>query len=315
MSSSFVNTLSRYTVREDSPMEDAPIVDDSQYGYVPQESVAILFLVLFGISTLVHAGQAIHFRLWWLLPTAMLCGVGEIIGWTGRLWSSYSPNEFAPFAAQTCATIVSPTPLLAASFLIMERVVQRLGASYSRLTPKWYLVLFLPCDLIALVVQGVGGGLASAAKTLDGANQGADIMLYGIAFQFAVIIIFTILAMDFLQRYIRDKPVRRVTDSDSVRGDLTLRLKIMLGALAFSTTVLVVRSIYRLIELSDGWTGRIIRTEVYFNVLDGAMITLAIFTLNFIHPGIFLMPTLSEKGSEGLTNSAHSAMELVPVSE
>jgi hypothetical protein len=31
------------------------------------------------------------------------------------------------------------------------------------------------------------------------------------------------------------------------------------------------RSIYRIIELSTGWHGRIIETEVYFNVLDGAI--------------------------------------------
>jgi hypothetical protein len=66
------------------------------------------------------------------------------------------------------------------------------------------------------------------------------------------------------------------------------------------------RAVYRTIELSDGWTGRIIGTQVYFSayfqlhfqfysniikivdVLDGAMIVLAIYTLNFVHPGVFL---------------------------
>ncbi|KAG6876216.1 hypothetical protein C0993_004915, partial [Termitomyces sp. T159_Od127] len=47
-------------------------------------------------------------------------------------------------------------------------------------------------------------------------------------------------------------------------------------------------SIYRVVELADGWLGRVIRTEVYFNVLDGVMITLAIYTFNIIHPGYFL---------------------------
>jgi hypothetical protein len=40
-------------------------------------------------------------------------------------------------------------------------------------------------------------------------------------------------------------------------------------------------SIYRIIELTGGWEGHIIRTEVYFNVLGGATVVLAIFTLNF----------------------------------
>lgn len=48
------------------------------------------------------------------------------------------------------------------------------------------------------------------------------------------------------------------------------------------------RTIYRTIELSDGWGGPIIRNETYFNVLDGGAICLAMFTLNFLHPGFLL---------------------------
>lgn len=61
---------------------------------------------------------------------------------------------------------------------------------------------------------------------------------------------------------------------------------------------------YRTIELTDGWSGRIYTTQVYYSkhcalfamvlglllsdVLDGAMITLAMYTLNFLHPGRLL---------------------------
>jgi hypothetical protein len=103
-----------------------------------------------------------------------------------------------------------------------------------------------------------------------------------------------------------DSPARSVSNS---RGVLTLRLKIMIAALFFSMTVLFIRyflttnkippltdsrnsfccsSIYRTIELQDGWTGRIIHTELYFNVLDGGTVVLAMFTMNFAHPGFLL---------------------------
>ena len=66
---------------------------------------------------------------------------------------------------------------------------------------------------------------------------------------------------------------------------------------------------YRTIELSNGWNGRIISTQVlfstyldlvfnttvltahaltYLDVLDGAMVTLAIYTVNIAHPGWLL---------------------------
>jgi hypothetical protein len=38
----------------------------------------------------VHLGEAVRWRTWWLLPTAVLCGIGEIAGWGGRLWSTHN---------------------------------------------------------------------------------------------------------------------------------------------------------------------------------------------------------------------------------
>ncbi|KAJ7082390.1 RTA1-like protein [Mycena belliarum] len=267
--------------------EAQTIADNAKYGYVPSESIAILFLVLYGISTLLHIGQATFYRMWWLFPTAVLCGIGELLGWGGRLWSSSSPTVRTPFIIQISTTIIAPTPLLAATFIIFSRVVQQLGSSYSWLTPKWYTILFLPGDVIALVVQGIGGGMASTADDLAGAETGSKVMLGGIGFQFAVIIIFSILSGDFIRRYLCDQPVRGRVGS---RGPLTPALKLMLAALVFSTTTLFIRSVYRIIELQDGWNGRIIHTELYFNVLDGGMVVLAIFTLNFAHPGLLLRP-------------------------
>lgn len=44
-------------------------------------------------------------------------------------------------------------------------------------------------------------------------------------------------------------------------------MKVLICALVFNTTCLFIRAVYRVIELSDGWTGRIIHTQVYFSAL------------------------------------------------
>jgi len=62
----------------------------------------------------------------------------------------------------------------------------------------------------------------------------------------------------------------------------------LIGGMSFSLICLLIRAIYRTIELSDGWDGRIISTQVLFNVLDGAMVLSAITTLNVFHPGLFM---------------------------
>ncbi|EIW56106.1 RTA1-domain-containing protein [Trametes versicolor FP-101664 SS1] len=261
----------------------------SPYGYVPTEWICILFIALFAITTSVHLGQAVWSRLWWLLGTTVLAGVIEIIGWSGRLWSSLNPTLLDPFLMQITTTIIAPTPLIAANFVILGRIIKRLGQQYSRLSAMWYTIIFCSCDIIALIVQAIGGAKASTAvQNNQDPNPGGHIMLGGIAFQLAAVSIYMILAGEFLLRYHLDKPFHKKGGVLPKSFQLDNGVKLMIVGLAFDGVFILIRSIYRTIELTDGWSGRIIETQVYFNVLDGAMIVLAMFTLNFFHPAWLL---------------------------
>lgn len=279
------------------------IFDLSPYHYIPTRYVTIIFVTLFGLSTSMHLFQALKYRLWWLLPTVCLCGFLEILGWSGRLWSSFNPFIVTPFQIQICCTIIAPTPFIAANFIILGKLVQRLGPAYSRLTPKWYSIIFVSCDFVSLVIQAVGGGMAATASNLKGSNLGAHIMLAGIVFQLGVIIVYSYCGIEYYIRYSRNSPITPHSDKESdsdttARGMMTEKLKHMMYALVFMTTCLFIRAIYRTIELSNGWDGRVISTQRYFNVLDGAMIILTIYTMNFAHPGRLLVePPYENKSS------------------
>lgn len=88
------------------------------YGYVPTRWICALFLGLFGISTIIHSLQGWKYRLWWVFPTLViggLCEVGrwirlsrsrvktnlpKVLGWSGRLWSSFEPRQLDPYLMQ-----------------------------------------------------------------------------------------------------------------------------------------------------------------------------------------------------------------------
>ncbi|KAF9046648.1 RTA1 like protein-domain-containing protein [Panaeolus papilionaceus] len=278
-------------------------VIESPYGYVPSRGVAITFVVLFSISTVAHVGQSIRHRLWWILPTVCLCGVMEIAGWAGRLWSSFSPLLLPPFQMQITLCILAPTPLIAANFIILGDIIKYLGPAYSRLSPRMYAILFCTCDVASLFIQGAGGGIASSANTPDGAKSGSNIMLVGIVFQLFVIIVYSFCGLEFFIRHARGTPLQASTrwkiwekkslhllNSDRYVA-LPRDLKIMAAALLFNTTALFIRAIYRVVELADGWDGTVFTNERYFNVLDGAMVILAIYTFNFVHPGMSMKHT------------------------
>ncbi|KAJ7050415.1 RTA1 like protein-domain-containing protein [Mycena amicta] len=261
----------------------------SPYGYTPTEYVCIIFVVLFSISTLLHTGQAITYRLWWLFPSAIFAGAIEVVGWAGRLWSSIAPHQVHPFEIQLITTLCGPTPLAAANFTILGGIITRLGPQYSRLGPRRYTTIFLCCDILALFVQGIGGGIAAhAVTTSKSPKTGSHIMLLGIILQLVTIAVYVLCAAEFLYRYMHDLPLAKHAGFASTRGALTPRMRVLLYGMSFNTLCLLTRAVYRVVELADGFKGRIEQTEVYFNVLDGLMIVLAIITLNFTHPG-FLM--------------------------
>ncbi|KAJ7325883.1 RTA1 like protein-domain-containing protein [Mycena albidolilacea] len=262
------------------------------YHYTPTRWICITFVSLFGISTFLHIVQAIIYRTWYMLPTAALCGILEIVGWLSRLKSSKSPQKLLPYEIRTMtAMIIGPTPLLAANFLTLGKVIDVLGSRYSRVPPKIYSMVFLGCDLVALVVQAVGGALASIAV---GKKKNPDNLVS--------ITVYVCLAAEFIVRYTANRPVPSRGDTSTTRGVLTPRRKLLLVAIALNTLCLFARAIYRTIKLKNGFSGSIISTQWLFNVFDGAMIALAIFIVNFGHPGLLLQDTNDMPDRERDTN-------------
>lgn len=56
-------------------------------------------------------------------------------------------------------------------------------------------------------------------------------------------------------------------------------------ALFFATICLFIRTVFRSVELSEGFSGKLANNEVEFMVLDGVMVILASIALTIKHPG------------------------------
>ncbi|EMD42085.1 hypothetical protein CERSUDRAFT_120916 [Gelatoporia subvermispora B] len=265
------------------------------YGYTPDRGVCFTFIILFGISVFVHLVQTFYFKVWYWIPTTLLAGAGEILGWAGRLWSTYNLFNSDAYTIQIVSLIIAPTPFIAAIFTAFGRLVMLLGPQYSRLTPRKYSRIFITSDILCLVIQALGGATASGANTPSDAQAklGGYLALGGIALQLISLICFVVLSSEFLLRYKYDKPYPRATSTSAFvtgyRRPRTERsVKLFIRGLALATFFLFVRAIYRTIELADGWNGTVIHTQVYFNCFDGTMVFLAFFTMNLAHPGFLL---------------------------
>lgn len=56
--------------------------------------------------------------------------------------------------------------------------------------------------------------------------------------------------------------------------------RVLLIVTTFSAFCIIVRNFYRAIELSQGWKGYLITHEVYFALLDGALMALSVGVFN-----------------------------------
>lgn len=56
-------------------------------------------------------------------------------------------------------------------------------------------------------------------------------------------------------------------------------------ALFLATACLFVRTVFRSVELSEGFTGKLANNEVQFMVLDGVMVLIASICMTVMHPG------------------------------
>ncbi len=177
---------------------------------------------------------------------------------------------------QITTLIIAPTFFAAGLYVLLGILIRLLGPQSSALSAAMYAIIFCTCDLISLVLQAIGGGLASTASgELNGNTKpGTNIMVAGIAFQLGTMTFFAVLVLDFLRR--------------ASKLDLPKQYKRVLFAMFVSFTMIYIRSIYRTIELAQGWTGYLITHEGFFLGLDAAIMFVAVAVFLVFDPAVLL---------------------------
>ncbi|KAF3906828.1 hypothetical protein ABW21_db0200015 [Orbilia brochopaga] len=254
------------------------------YGYYPSLAAGVVFLVLFGLSTIGHIYASVKGRHYWYLCFA-LGTISEMIGWGGRVWSAKCPYNNNAFLMQISTLIFAPAFFTGGIYYILKQFIDITGRQYSLIKPSLYLWIFIGVDVLSLVLQAAGGGIASSesGKPDGDTALGTNIMVAGVLFQMASITVFCVFYGAFLWK------TREI--------QLAKAIMWLTYATVLSVTCIYIRSIYRTIELLQGWDGYLITTERYFIALDGAMMIIAVGVYNIVHPAL-LLPRPGEKVAE-----------------
>lgn len=186
-----------------------------------------------------------------------------------------------------CLTI-APAFIAAGIYLTLSRIVVTFGPQNSRIKPKSYPRIFIPCDVVSLFLQAAGGGIASVASNENKSpDLGDHIMVAGLAFQVLTLAVFICLCADFAIKTVRRMQAMGDAALDpahaKMRGSIVFRSFLL--ALSFATLCIFIRSIYRVAELAEGWEGALIKNQNLFIGLEGVMVIAAVLALNVFHPG------------------------------
>lgn len=136
-------------------------------------------------------------------------------------------------------------------------------------------------------------------------------MVAGLTIQVFTLLVFMVLCLDFAIRTYRrhnalgDSAFNQNPHFVALRSDW--KFKGFLAALTLATICIFWRSVYRVVELGQGWTGDLIRQQNYFIGFEGVMVVIACLALNAFHPAVCFKEGVLGEGGIGSKRKARKA--------
>ncbi|CAG7986828.1 unnamed protein product [Penicillium salamii] len=227
------------------------------YGYNPSQAAAIIFVVLFGVTTIWHV--YIMFQRQTFYFVALIIGGGRYIC---RFLGHNNTGDMTLFVIQTLTILVAPALFAASIYMVLGRLIRLVeGEAYSPIKPSLLTKIFVGGDILSFLVQIAGSGILSSNL----------ILFFGL---------FVICATIFHRR------LSRVPTTMSLRLDeehVDLQWRDVTRVIFVASALVFIRSIFRFIEFTGGMDSPM-KTEAYLYVCDSTLMFLVLAVLIYWHP-------------------------------
>ncbi|KAL2068617.1 hypothetical protein VTL71DRAFT_14954 [Oculimacula yallundae] len=254
-----------------------------QLEYLPSVWGNAIFVGVFGLLLPIQLFLGINYKTWGFMTGLLLGTALEIIGYVVRILLHFSIFSKDYFIMYLIFLTIAPAFISAGIYICLSRIIMLYAPNLSRFKPRTYTIGFCTSDLVSLILQGVGGALASVAETQADVDIGTNIMIAGLIFQVVSLVVFVILCGDFAWRLRWD---RNAWNTENATVYESWIFKGFLYTLALATLCIITRSAFRAIELFDGFAGELANDEVLYMILEPPMISIAVIALTIFHPGI-----------------------------
>ncbi|WWC86355.1 uncharacterized protein L201_001228 [Kwoniella dendrophila CBS 6074] len=245
--------------------------------YIPNKILnivaAILYFAVAAILTYRSFRQKANYFMCLVIGT-WLEGAGLIL----RVVFRSNPHGLSLYIVCNLFVVLSPCFFLAGDYILLGRLVRFLDKDelLKPLKANWISWTFILSDVFTFLIQGSGGGLSTKG---DSAELGSRLFLIGIAAQMVSFVIFTILWAVFGLRALKN---------DKQLWNNTPHWKPLYWAMGFTCICFIIRSVFRTVELSQGYDGYLATHEAYFLALDTLPLFLGVATFCYFWPGKYL---------------------------
>lgn len=291
---------------------------------VPNLPANVVACVIYGALTIYHVVVGIWYRQWWFMGSWSIGLALEFGGYVSRVVGHFQPDNDSAYICQTAILTFAPAFFMAGIYYQLGIFIRLYGRKFSLLGPRMTSYFFIGVDVLSILIQGAGGGIASSADDDAGVDLGKNIMVAGLIVQVVGTTGFLFVLGWFYVKGYREGLHRQVllpsnasfamsnlsTSGlrDSVIGEEAAKgvvpdasnqivtevtseaPTIHIGwlfpmAIVVSSLFIYARSIYRVIELSEGWNGYLMYHEIYFLILETLLVVLGVLVLSVFHPG------------------------------
>ena len=244
------------------------------WNYLPSMAAAVIFILLFMVTTGLIWWRMFRTKTWFctpfvvggfrkLRPSGSRDGadtfiVVEFAGYCARASAHSKTGRIMPFAVQNVFILLGPAFFAASIYMCLSRIIRSIQADHlSVIKPRKLTKIFVTGDVLSILVQGGASGLM---VTGTHAKLGEGIVIAGLLIQVIMFALFAVTGVIFRNR-IRQRPTPESYTVD-VPWRESLRMLFIVSAL------IMVRSVFRVVEYAMGNDGYLLRHEWTMYIFD-----------------------------------------------
>ncbi|KAM0228730.1 hypothetical protein ACHAPO_010480 [Fusarium lateritium] len=183
--------------------------------------------------------------------------------------------------------LLGPTCYSATIYMLLGRFIKYLeGDKYALIKPRWLTKIFLLGDITSIALQAFDGGKSnkSDAPQLTWTTT-EDAVVAGLIVQLVFFTMFVVVTVCFHYRFAKNSLVQPPNWHN------------FMMAIYFACMLILIRSIYRMVEYIQGPDAELQSKEVYVYALDAIPMAILTTIFHVIHPSSY-MPVLEKSLSK-----------------